>query len=199
MIPIVTRGGCSRSRVLSGTAADGVIRNQLPDDTLLVFLSDTHIGGAAGGDIFESAAELTLLVEDLNRHDGPVELVVAGDFFDMLRMEEADGDGVAATITRPEYQGLFGALRALAGSHGRRVVYVVGNHDAEAWWNPRVQRLLGEAGSSMSSGCRTWPASRPCPNRSSTASTATSSTRPTPSPTTPTRSTRRSARTWSPR
>ena len=29
---------------------------------------------------------------------------MAGDFFDMLRMEEAsgDGDGVAATITRPE-------------------------------------------------------------------------------------------------
>jgi predicted phosphodiesterase len=134
--------------VLSGTAADGVIRNQLPDDTLLVFLSDTHIGGAAGSDIFESAAELTLLVEDLNRHDGPVELVVAGDFFDMLRMVDAsgDGDGVAATITRPEYRGLFGALRAFAGSHGRRVVYVVGNHDAEAWWNPRIQRLLGEAG-----------------------------------------------------
>ena len=134
--------------MLSGTAADGVIRSQLPDETLLVFLSDTHIGGAAGSDIFESSAELTLLVEDLDRHDGPVELVVAGDFFDMLRMEDAggDGDGVAATITRPEYQGLFGALRAFAGSHGRRVVYVVGNHDAEAWWNPRIQRLLGEAG-----------------------------------------------------
>jgi UDP-2,3-diacylglucosamine pyrophosphatase LpxH len=134
--------------VLNETAADGVVRNQLPDNTLLVFLSDTHIGGAAGSDIFESAAELTLLVEDLNRHDGPVELVVAGDFLDMLRMEDADseGDGVAATITRPEYQGLFGALRAFAGSHGRRVVYLVGNHDAEAWWNPRIQRLLGEAG-----------------------------------------------------
>ena len=134
--------------MLSGTAADGVIRSQLPDETLLVFLSDTHIGGTAGSDIFESSAELTLLVEDLDRHDGPVELVVAGDFFDMLRMEDAggDGDGVAATITRPEYQGLFGALRAFAGSHGRRVVYMVGNHDAEAWWNPRIQRLLGEAG-----------------------------------------------------
>ena len=63
---------------------------------------------------------------------------------------EGDGDGsgdrVAATITRPEYQGLFGALRGFAGSHGRRVVYVVGNHDAEVWWNPRVQRLLNEAG-----------------------------------------------------
>jgi UDP-2,3-diacylglucosamine pyrophosphatase LpxH len=134
--------------VLNDPSADGVVRNHLPDDTLLVFLSDTHIGGAPGSDIFESAAELTLLVEDLNRHHGPVELVVAGDFFDMLRMEDAAGagDGVAVTITRPEYQGLFGALRGFAGSHGRRVVYVVGNHDAEVWWNPRIQRLLSEAG-----------------------------------------------------
>jgi len=30
-----------------------------------VFLSDTHIWGAAGSDIFESAAELILLLEDL--------------------------------------------------------------------------------------------------------------------------------------
>jgi hypothetical protein len=64
---------------MSDTAADAVIRNQLPDDALLVFLSDTHIGGAADSDIFESAA-------------------------------------------------------------------LVGNHDAEARWNTRIQRLLNEAG-----------------------------------------------------
>jgi hypothetical protein len=50
---------------MSVNAAAGVIRYQLPDDTLLVFLSDTHIWGAAGSDIFESAAELILLLEDL--------------------------------------------------------------------------------------------------------------------------------------
>jgi hypothetical protein len=47
-----------------------------------VFLSDAHIGGPAGSDIFESAAELTALLRDLNRHERPVELVLAGDFFD---------------------------------------------------------------------------------------------------------------------
>ena len=36
--------------MLSGTAADGVIRNQLPDDTLLVFLSDTLRMEDASGD-----------------------------------------------------------------------------------------------------------------------------------------------------
>jgi UDP-2,3-diacylglucosamine pyrophosphatase LpxH len=152
------------ARVMSVAATDGVIRNQLPDDTLLVFLSDTHIGGAAGSDIFESAAELTLLLEDLNRHNGPVELVLAGDFLDVLRMEGASShDRVAATITRPEYQGLFGALQAFAGAPGHRVVYLVGNHDAEVWWNPQIQRSLHEAGlvdvlqdrSGSSTAC--WP------------------------------------------
>jgi UDP-2,3-diacylglucosamine pyrophosphatase LpxH len=136
------------TRIGSGADAAGGIRDQLPDDTLLVFLSDTHIGGTAGSDIFQSAAELTLLVEDLDRHQGPVELVLAGDFLDLLRMEDALGtrDRVAATIGRPEYQELFAALRAFAGGPGHRVVYLVGNHDAEVWWNPRIQRSLHQAG-----------------------------------------------------
>jgi hypothetical protein len=133
---------------MSDPAAEGVVRDQLPDDTLLVFLSDTHIGGPAGSDIFESAAELTELLDDLRGQDGPVELVLAGDFLDLLRMGDASGGGdrVAATVTRPEYQGLFAALRAFAQAPGHRVVYVVGNHDAEIWWNPRIQRSLRQAG-----------------------------------------------------
>ena len=52
-------------------AADGVVRERLPDETLLVFLSDTHIGGSSGSDIFESAAELTMLLVHLHHHEGP--------------------------------------------------------------------------------------------------------------------------------
>src|SRR5262245_40297150 len=85
---------------------------RLSDDTLVVFLSDAHIGGPAGSDIFESAAELTALLQDLSRHQGPVELVLAGDFLDLLRMGDLGhgADGVTATIARPEYQELFAAL-----------------------------------------------------------------------------------------
>jgi Calcineurin-like phosphoesterase len=131
-----------------GTATGAVSHERLPDDTLLVFLSDVHIGGAAGAEIFQSPAELTALLEDLGGHQGPVELVLAGDFLDLLRMGDA-GHGeelVAATIARPEYRGLFAALRAFARGAGHRVVYLVGNHDAEVWWNPRVRRSLQEAG-----------------------------------------------------
>jgi UDP-2,3-diacylglucosamine pyrophosphatase LpxH len=133
--------------MISLVAADGIIRERLPDETLLVFLSDTHIGGSTGSDIFGSAAELTMLLEDLHRHEGPVELILAGDFLDLLRMEDAgDGDPVAATLARPEYRELFATLRAFAGAGGHRVVYVVGNHDAELWWNPGIRRTLQEAG-----------------------------------------------------
>jgi hypothetical protein len=101
---------------MNGTAPDDVIQDQLSDDTLVVFLSDAHIGGPTGSDIFESAAELTALLRDLSRHQGPLELVLAGDFFDLLRMEDPGRgeDGVTATIARPEYQELFAALGAFA-------------------------------------------------------------------------------------
>jgi UDP-2,3-diacylglucosamine pyrophosphatase LpxH len=133
---------------MSDPAAEAAIGTELPDDTLLVFLSDVHIGGTAGSEIFESVDELMALPENLDRHQGPVELVLVGDFLDLLRMGEVGGgeDLVAATIARPEYQELLASLRAFAQGPGHRVVYVVGNHDAEIWWNPRVQRSLREAG-----------------------------------------------------
>ena len=126
----------------------GALRNQLLDDSLLVFLSDTHIGGVAGSEIFQSAAELTALLQDLNHHQGPVELVLAGDFLDLLRMGDP-GQGeerVTATIARPDYQELFAALRSFTQAPGHRVVYLAGNHDAEVWWNIPIQRSLIEAG-----------------------------------------------------
>jgi hypothetical protein len=61
---------------------------QLSDDTLLVFVSDSHVGGDGGRDIFESPDELKALFDELAAHAGPVELVLAGDFFDFLRITE---------------------------------------------------------------------------------------------------------------
>jgi UDP-2,3-diacylglucosamine pyrophosphatase LpxH len=129
-------------------APEPAVHAELPDDTLLVFLSDVHIGGPAGVEIFDSAAELVVLLEDLGRHRGPVELVLVGDFVDLLRMGDPGRgeDMVAATLARPEYRELFATLQAFAGAEGHRVVYVVGNHDAELWWNPAARRPLQEAG-----------------------------------------------------
>jgi UDP-2,3-diacylglucosamine pyrophosphatase LpxH len=133
---------------MSDPTPESALHAKLRDDTLLVFLSDVHIGGAAGTEIFQSPTELMALLENLGRHRGPVELVLAGDFLDLLRMGDVgrSEDLAAATIARPEYQELFAGFRAFAQSPEHRVVYVVGNHDAELWWNPRIQRSLRQAG-----------------------------------------------------
>src|ERR671916_989961 len=82
---------------------------RLQKDTLVVFVSDSHIGGDSGCDGFESPEELGALFEELAGYEGPVELVLAGDFFDFLQVSNVpEGvDRAAATISRPEYAGLF--------------------------------------------------------------------------------------------
>ena len=116
----------------------------LRDDTLIVFLSDTHIGGDPGQDYFESPEDLTALFGEIAGHAGPVELVLAGDFFDFLKIGEVPPgrDRASATISRPEYREMFSAVRALARGEGRRIVYLPGNHDAEAWWNHEIRETL---------------------------------------------------------
>jgi UDP-2,3-diacylglucosamine pyrophosphatase LpxH len=124
------------------------VTRELADDTLVVFLSDCHIGGDEGRDIFESPDDLAALFDDLASHPGPLELVLAGDFFDFLRIAEVpDGQSRASlTISRPEYRTLFEALRRLADGLERNVVYLPGNHDAEAWWNGELRAELQREG-----------------------------------------------------
>lgn len=121
---------------------------ELSNDTLIVFVSDSHIGGDPGCDGFESPAELKALFEELTSREGPVELILAGDFFDFLqigKVPEAE-DRASLTIDRAEYRSLFAALERFREAEGKRVVYLPGNHDAESFWNPRIQETLRERG-----------------------------------------------------
>src|SRR5918998_2027264 len=121
---------------------------ELTEDTLIVFVSDSHIGGDPGCDGFESPEELEALFEELAGYEGPVELILAGDFFDFLQISDVpEGtDRAAVTISRPEYAGLFAALGRFRSGEQKRVVYMPGNHDAEMWWNPKIQKTLRERG-----------------------------------------------------
>lgn len=121
---------------------------ELREDTLVVFVSDSHIGGDAGCDGFESPEELGALFTELSERDGPVELILAGDFFDFLQIGSvSDVDNRASlTISRPEYTEMFEALRRFKSSAGKRVIYLPGNHDAESFWNPKIQETLRERG-----------------------------------------------------
>src|SRR5215217_4401966 len=122
---------------------------ELSSDTLVVFVSDSHIGGDPGCDGFESAKELEALFEELRGAQGPVELILAGDFFDFLqiaRVPQQQTDRASLTISRPEYRSLFASLKRFREAQGKRVIYLPGNHDAEAFWNPQIQETLRERG-----------------------------------------------------
>jgi hypothetical protein len=138
--------GPARATTHSPVEAD-VVR-ELSDDTLAVFVSDTHMGGDPGADLFEAHAELIALLDELATHTGPVELVLAGDIFDLLRIGEvpATEDRVSVTLARPGYEGVVAAWRSFAAGRGHRVIYLPGNHDVEAWWNERIQNTLRSAG-----------------------------------------------------
>ncbi|HMG31871.1 MAG TPA: hypothetical protein VK585_17315 [Jiangellaceae bacterium] len=85
---------------------------------------------------------------EIGQHVGPVELVLLGDFLDLQRMGPTGqvNDRVTATLMRPDYAELFDALRGFRSAAGHRVTYVVGNHDAELWWNVHLQDVLRDAG-----------------------------------------------------
>ncbi|CAA9469977.1 MAG: hypothetical protein AVDCRST_MAG58-4118 [uncultured Rubrobacteraceae bacterium] len=121
---------------------------ELGDDVLVVFVSDSHIGGDPGCDGFESPNELEALFQELADRDGPVELILAGDFFDFLQIGEvAEGKNRASlTIERPEYVHLFAVLERFRAAAGKRVIYLPGNHDAESFWNTEIQETLRERG-----------------------------------------------------
>ena len=120
---------------------------ELSENTLVVFVSDSHIGGDRGCDGFESPDELEVLFVELADREGPVELILAGDFFDFLQIGKvADGENRASlTIDRPEYRDLFAALKRFREAD-KRVTYLPGNHDAESFWNKEIQKTLRERG-----------------------------------------------------
>jgi UDP-2,3-diacylglucosamine pyrophosphatase LpxH len=121
---------------------------ELSEDTLVVFVSDSHIGGDPGCDGFESPEELEALFEELAEYAGPIELILAGDFFDFLQIGDVPEvtDRAAVTISRPDYVKLFAALERFRSGEHKRVVYLPGNHDAEMWWNPKIQETLRRRG-----------------------------------------------------
>src|SRR5215216_1882876 len=121
---------------------------ELSEDTWVVFVSDSHIGGDPGCDGFESPEELEALFEELAEYAGPTELILAGDFFDFLQIGDVPEamDRAAVTISRPEYVKLFAALERFRSGERKRVVYLPGNHDAEMWWNPKIQETLRRRG-----------------------------------------------------
>lgn len=103
-------------------------------------VSDLHIGGESGRQIFAGTAELAGLIDSLREKpaDRRVALVVNGDFIDFLAEPNAspfDPDGAARKLAniqgRAEFAPIFDALRRFVATPGRLLGIVIGNHDLE--------------------------------------------------------------------
>lgn len=115
-------------------------------------VSDLHIGGDPGLQIFDQGRELAALVRHLKRLETDrLGLVLNGDIVDFLAASPAtylDTDGALAKLERsfgdPAFAPVWKALQEFVHSAGRRLVLVLGNHDVELALPDVRERLTHE-------------------------------------------------------
>ena len=129
-----------------------------PPDSLqlaeLQVVSDLHLGGPAGFQIFASGPELAWLADSvrLSPVKGLAALLVNGDFIDFLAEEPArafDPDGAAVKLARvmadPAFKPAFDAMARLLATPDRLLIVNLGNHDLELalpWVRARLVAAL---------------------------------------------------------
>ncbi len=106
-------------------------------DTLYV-ISDLHMGGETGFQIFNQGDRLRKFIESLADESGRIGLVVNGDIVDSLAESPArylDADGAIEKLKRiwtdPAFKPVLDALQAFVQVPNRRLAFVLGNHDVE--------------------------------------------------------------------
>jgi UDP-2,3-diacylglucosamine pyrophosphatase LpxH len=117
----------------------------------LVFISDLHLATDDGKRDFFAQDELADLIDELIDSPDPTDLVIAGDFFDLLQLtDETPGDDRVAAFQSvfesPEYTAMLDRLRAFTALPQHRTIYLVGNHDSESGWNDPLRAYLLETG-----------------------------------------------------
>jgi len=116
-------------------------------------ISDVHLGGAPGAQIFGSAAELAWFAgEHLAGLDAglQVALVINGDFVDFLAEPDAvhfDPHQAVVKLERiaSHFAAVFDALRTYVQTPGRTLIVNLGNHDIELglpWVRHQLAELL---------------------------------------------------------
>ena len=106
----------------------------------LQVVSDLHLGGRPGFQIFASGPELAWLARQVADASvgGEAALLINGDFIDFLAEDTPrafDPDGVAVKLARiladPAFKPVFQALSELLATPRRRLIINLGNHDLE--------------------------------------------------------------------
>jgi UDP-2,3-diacylglucosamine pyrophosphatase LpxH len=123
-----------------------------PSFKQLHVVSDLHIGGRDGFQIFDQGPELAALIRHLeNISTNNVCLVLNGDIVDFLAEDPAaylDTTGAVRklerTFTDPAFKDVWQALAAFVKKSGRTLVLMLGNHDVELALPAVRERLLHE-------------------------------------------------------
>ena len=123
----------------------------LPKFDELHVISDLHLGGAAGFQIFAQGQRLAATIRSLAMRAATKQaLVLNGDIVDYLAEAPAsyfDGRNAIAKLRRiagdPAFSPVFDALTDYVGHSGRILVLVLGNHDVELAL-PEVRSALVE-------------------------------------------------------
>ncbi len=106
----------------------------------LHIISDLHLGGEPGFQIFNCADELVALVDQLKGRAAKkqIGLVINGDIVDFLAESPAkyfDGSGAIKKLDRifgdENFKPVFDALRAFLATRNRYLIVILGNHDIE--------------------------------------------------------------------
>ncbi|WP_248557285.1 metallophosphoesterase [Paraburkholderia terrae] len=120
----------------------------------LYVISDLHLGGPPGFQIFGSSNELAGLIRLLADQDpdDEVALVINGDFVDFLAEEDAtyfDPHGAIQKLERiakdDTFRAVFEAFPYFLGKERRRLIVNLGNHDLELalpWVRERLVQIL---------------------------------------------------------
>lgn len=122
------------------TALVSVPPESLPAYDELYVVSDLHLGGPPGFQIFNAGAELAALIRSLRDAAAArrVALLINGDFVDFLAERPSkhfDPAGANAKLARivadDAFKDVFAALREFAAVKNRYLVVNLGNHDLE--------------------------------------------------------------------
>lgn len=117
-------------------------------------ISDLHLGGVEGRQIFNLAPLLAAVIRDLTSRpkDRAICLVINGDFVDFLAEPNPtwfDAQGASSRLDRiatdPAFRPIFDALKGFVKTPGRTLAITLGNHDLELalpWVRARLLEIL---------------------------------------------------------
>lgn len=127
----------------------------IPQFHELYVISDLHLGGPPGFQIFNSGAELKRLINHLGGRpaESRVALLINGDFVDFLAERPSvhfDPAGAIEKLDRiatkdPAFTPVFKALKEYVATENRSLILTLGNHDLELalpWVRDHLLRML---------------------------------------------------------